>query len=83
MSITGKSAEADFFCGKFRKMQISDIFLLLRTCSVFLRVYFCTEIENEPLKLIVQIMNENVLSLVMDTIGIVGMIFVAGVLLCV
>lgn len=29
------------------------------------------------------IMKENVLSLVMDTIGIVGMMFVAGILLCI
>ena len=29
------------------------------------------------------IMSQNVLSLVMDTIGIVGMFFVAGVLLCI
>ena len=29
------------------------------------------------------IMKENVLSLVMDTIGIVGMMFIAAVLLCI
>jgi len=29
------------------------------------------------------IMKENILSLVMDTIGIVGMMFVAGILLCI
>ena len=29
------------------------------------------------------IMSQNVLSLVMDTIGIFGMFFVAGVLLCI
>lgn len=34
-------------------------------------------------KKLVRIMNENVLSLVMDTIGIVGMFCIAAVLLCI
>ena len=53
------------------------IFLELRTCSVLLLTYLCARFQKTT------IMEKNVLSLVMDTVGIICVFFIAAVLLCV